>query len=99
MGPDGYPDDQELKRIQEWPVEDFRGLMEFVLSLWWHPEYIRQTTPRRFLVSTAGWSGNESIISALQLNTMFWLICWQESRRGGHYKFELPKLTTKTTVP
>ncbi len=35
---------------------------------------------------TGGWSENEEIIEKLR-NTMFWFLWWQESKRGGYYKF------------
>jgi len=44
---------------------------------------------KRYYLSTAGWSGNESIIRALQENQMIWCLNWIQSRRGGHYIFEL----------
>lgn len=37
-------------------------------------------------LTTGGWSENEEIIDILA-NTMFWFIWWQESKRGGYYKF------------
>jgi hypothetical protein len=42
----------------------------------------------RHYVSTGGWSGNESIIGAMQRNDMMWHLNWVQSRRGGHYIFE-----------
>jgi hypothetical protein len=43
----------------------------------------------RYYISTAGWSGNESIIYAMQENNLMWSLNWVQSRRGGHYIFEL----------
>ncbi len=37
---------------------------------------------------TGGWSENEAIIEVLS-RTMFWFFFWQESKRGGYYKFDL----------
>lgn len=37
-------------------------------------------------LTTGGWSDNEDIINELSY-TMFWFIWWQESKRGGYYKF------------
>jgi len=39
-------------------------------------------------VSSGGWSGCEDVIGALGENTVFWLMCWRSSRRGGHFEFE-----------
>lgn len=94
MDPDGYPDDTELQRIAEWPYTDFPALMEYVRERWKYAEdgYWTKDGTATYLVSTAGWSGNESIIGALQDNQMFWIMCWYRSERGGHYKFKLPKV-------
>lgn len=37
-------------------------------------------------LTTGGWSENEKIIDILY-NKMFWFLWWQESKRGGYYKF------------
>ena len=100
---DGYPTDAQLATVREWPYGDYRGLMAYVHSLWWaadwgfsltvedgEPLSFREGEPGYYL-STGAWSGNESVIAALQENQMFWALCWQESRRGGHYKFVVPR--------
>lgn len=38
-------------------------------------------------LTTGGWSENEEFIDKLS-NTMFWILWWQESHRGGYFKFE-----------
>ena len=38
-------------------------------------------------LTTGGWSENEEFINELS-NTMFWFLWWQESKRGGYYKFK-----------
>ena len=106
---DGYPTDETLKTIREWPHEDgLKELLEFVWDVWWQPDWgwketevpREQTTPgthrllTNYNISTGGWSGNEDLIEALRGNNIFWLMAWQQSRRGGHYIFELP-LTTE----
>ena len=49
-----------------------------------------QTCALPIYISTAGWSGNESIIYAMQNNkSMLWNLTWVQSRRGGHHIFEL----------
>ena len=94
MDADGYPDDAELDRIRTWPYTDFPGLMEYVKARWRYAEdgYWRQEGASTYLISTGGWSGNESIIGALKDNQVFWLLCWVRSERGGHYRFTLPKI-------
>ena len=88
---DGYPTDEELKCIREWPMEKgWTNLLAFVRGCWWAADWGWTEEGNVYCISTGGWSGNEAIISALHEN-FFWVICWEESRRGGHYKFEVPK--------
>lgn len=87
---DGYPTDETCERIASWPFQDCAGLMRFVRRAWHLADWGWREDGREFAISTGGWSGNESLIDALERNAMFWSLCWQQSRRGGHYRFEIP---------
>ena len=95
---DGYPTEQALKCIENWPSTDPRGWFKFIESIWylrsWGWGEVRKAdldSPDKieYHISTAGWSGNEDIIRAMQENTILWSDAWVESRRGGHYIFEV----------
>jgi hypothetical protein len=91
MDADGYPTDDELQAIREWPSDDLAGLFDYVRSLWLYPE--RWTYDGKWLyVSTGGWSGHEELLGALRDNTLCWLLCWYSSTRGGHHVFDLSRL-------
>lgn len=90
---DGYPTEEFLAHIRDW---DFRrghdDLLKFAMrghiyENYWHRE-MSDVDHAVWWISTGGWSGNEDILGALQENVMFWALCWEESRRGGHYKFK-----------
>ena len=99
---DGYPTDDTLDRVRTWPMDspsDMGVLLGFVQIAWTYPDYFTPAKRRTRLwkgaelrrlwrVSTGGWSGNESLINAMQGNLMFWSLAWVSSRRGGHYEFE-----------
>jgi len=104
MTKDGYPSKKELKKIREWPYEDTHGLFEFIRDLWKYANNggggygtlkVSGKRHEKLRLSTAGWSGNEDIICALQENTMVWTLTWQSLRSGGHYEFRLPKNQSK----
>lgn len=96
---DGYPTEKCLKKISAWPWADPRGWFDFIESIWnycdygWKIEYIENELPIKSLtqywISTCGWSGNEDIIRAMEKNEMLWHFHWVQSRRGGHYIFEI----------
>jgi len=89
---ENYPHKQSLKLIRAWPHDKFDELMEFVESLWRYAEWgFSRNANDEYHLSTGGWSGNEEIISALQSNLMFWPMCWESSRKGGHYIFKVRK--------
>jgi len=101
---DGYPTDDALNLIENWHFSDAKGFFDFVKSIWWSSDWgwsvviggkdwftdieLKPETVR-FHISTGGWSGNESIIKAMEKNEMMWFMNWVQSRRGGHYIFEL----------
>jgi len=89
----GYPTEETIERIKNWDMEadgNFKMLMEFVCSEWWAADWgWDQEGEDEYHISTGGWSGNEEIIGALKSNWMFWAMCWVQSRRGGHFIFEV----------
>lgn len=101
MDDDGYPEDEELQQVRDWPYTDFAGMMQFIKDRWRYEDYWNEEETkegRLYHVSTAGWSGNESFIGAMEENRMFWLLNWQQSRRGGHYIFLIRRRATDGCV-
>ena len=91
LGDNGYPHEDELRRIREWPWEGgFRGLMEYVRLRWAYADngYWTQQGDR-FRIATAGWSGNESLIGAMEDNWMFQSLCAVSWHKGGLYIYDV----------
>ncbi len=87
---DGYPTEETLTAITTWPAGRRYDLVSFICEAWHYPERAVHNEVRATLyLSTAGWSGNESIIAALQENIIFWTLYWFKSQRGGHFWFHL----------
>lgn len=97
---DGYPTEYALNVIECWHWSDPRGWFDLIQSIWYMSDWgwkeapvIDEFNPDKkgtaLYVSTAGWSGNESIIKAMEKNGMGWYLNWVQSRRGGHYIFEI----------
>lgn len=97
---DGYPTADALRLIENWHLDDPQGWFLFIQQVWymsdwgWHsnivPHRFREKTKiRQYDISTAGWSGNEEIIRAMQKNEMLWWKTHYQTRRGGHYIFEV----------
>ena len=89
-----YPTEEDLKKIEDWELKSFSDLEEFlafIKSIWWLPDWGWRQTQRRLYLSTGGWSGNESIISAMKKQFVFWMMHWRLERFGGHYEFEIKR--------
>lgn len=102
--PIDYPTEETLERIRTWPLDslaDFEAGMDFAGAAWSYPQYWAKergwldpetgTRPcLRYMFSTGGWSGNESIVNAIEANTLFQIIGAWSWRRGGHYEYRFP---------
>lgn len=82
-----YPADEDLNRIAAWPMGDYHALMAFVRELWEFKEFGWTQDGDIYILATGGWSGNESLIGALQENFLFWTFHWESSTRGGRHTF------------
>jgi len=98
MDSEGYPEDTELELIEKWEWMDTFGLIEYVKQRWAYADWgIKEKWAKNshkdyvllLELHTAGWSGNESIISALEKNWMFMSVCHKKWLTGGHFYFEI----------
>lgn len=100
--PDGYPTNEELERIEKWPIAGcWSDWFEFIRTCWWSPDWgwheedaideLYNKPVRRYSISTGGWSGNEDIIDAMRKSVICWTMTWVQSRRGGHFIFQVPR--------
>src|SRR5262245_55643391 len=99
---DGYPTEDALDAIRIAPPREALELAERAWSSYgWVSRQLSE--PERLVATrhgcdgeyirfaTGGWSGNESIISALTDNLMCAALCWQLSARGGLHIYQVPE--------
>lgn len=94
---DGYPTTAALDKIATWDASDPKGCLDFARSLWHWPDLVwiehrphdwkKDEQIDIICFSTRGWSGNESLIAALQDNFGV-MLTWYLSKRGGRHEFE-----------
>ena len=92
---DGYPTEETLETIKEWTPgsgKTFDDLMEFIAPVFAdYGSFVKELDGRTYEITTGGWSGCEDAINALSDNRIFWAVCWLEHKRGGYYKFKVPR--------
>jgi len=92
MDNEGYPEDAVIKAITEYVPDDRTGwtdLVNLIKAAWNEPMGSLRQEGSRLILVTGGWSGNEEVIGALQSNRLFWACCWDLSKRGGYFEFDL----------
>ena len=90
------PSDEQVEAVQSFAGTP-QALVELLRELWWLPETVsvEQTVDDlggavvRVSFVTSGWSGNETLLSALG-STLFHGLWWQSSVRGGLSVYEVP---------
>jgi len=87
---DGYPTDETLDAITNWPASDPEGWIEFVRQTWNHNYGSVNELEIMAKLVTGGWSGNECIISAMKGNYILWSLLWESSHRGGLWVLRKP---------
>ena len=93
----GYPTEELLDYISRLsPLEhDPFEIAEYINECWhWNnmSRWINRNSHEGcWTISTGGWSGNESIISALR-KSLWWMCYWYQERAGGHFWFKIKRL-------
>lgn len=98
---DDYPTEATLQTIRNWKLEDADALLDYVAAAWHWPDFgvshelrpeealvVHAEPGERFLrLATGGWSGNESLIDALDES---WgsFGAWRLSACGGLHIYQ-----------
>ena len=99
---DGYPSVEALTRITKTENVACGGCLDFVRDIWndsygtvsfeLRPEERAIVGEGQMLrLTTGGWSGNESIIEALEANYVIRVLTWRLSAAGGLHIYQYPK--------
>lgn len=89
---DIYPTEECLQSIEDEVVtskEEAIKMLRALKNIWAYANWGWKETSKEFHISTAGWSGNESIMSSLHANKTFWKFFQEDYKAGGHYTIKL----------
>lgn len=70
-----YPSEETLKQIEKWDGKP-DDLVRLIVQEWHWPERAKEVRPGVWTFSTGGWSGNESLISALYRSVVWHFLAW-----------------------
>ena len=87
---DGYPSDETIEAIEKWPVNDFVNCLKFAEKAYQKHYGVWKKQDGWIKIATGGWSGNESIVYALQ-NQIYWKAFWLAKTIGGAYYIRDPE--------
>ena len=89
---EGYPTEEILNYIKTYDLKQgIFLLLEILHKIWNYKDCCKIKIKRTITLEliTCGWSGNEDIVQALMENKVFWFSYWEESKKGGYYKFKI----------
>jgi len=82
----GYPTEETLRTIREWPFEGkVEDLLLFVRDAWYYGERAKNVRPGIWTFSTGGWSGNEDLLEALYQSSLWDLLSWCSIQLPGGF--------------
>ena len=90
----GYPDESILRKIKRWDGKDVTKMVNLIEESWnitYGAYQIKWINSKRYKLTliTGGWSGNESVMAAINKNKWFDMFYWQMSKRGGLHEYEI----------
>lgn len=80
---DGYPTNETENAISLWDDKDAAGWIDYIREAWNHHYGRIWEEDGMVKFATGGWSGNESVITAMRENYVLWSLLWESSHRGG----------------
>lgn len=105
MDDEGYPTEEWLTFIEEYQPDEYLPIYDFLellKSSWNHSQWGFKLHRiyrgiRKLELHTGGWSGNESIIKAIEKNIFLTYISMKYKmwETGGHYYFEIKLIKNK----
>src|SRR3990167_7434431 len=73
----GYPTQETLQIIREWPIEgNADALLLFVRDAWYDSGRAKNVRPGIWTFTTGGWSGNEELLRALYQSPAWISLSW-----------------------